>query len=361
MFNEKLVPMKKLFILMSLFLSSSVSWAETRPYKMGFSAFLYDHTPEAVMNTVNFLKNNGDMYTIKFDESIPWRSLIDNQPLPGEFLKKLGEYAIHRLPNHKLQLSLTAVKDSHDGLLNDLDGSLPQETYNSSVIVEAYIRYCEKMIEVFRPDYVLTGLNSNELYLENPNAWKAYEKFSKAVINKLKSRHRNILFAESINLNKLINPEKEVKKTKYKRDIINFSRHFDFFPVTLHPFGLAYSTEKEYQSAFDFLHKSVRKPIAIAATSQISQSVALEEITLQSSQQIQNDYLKILFKNARKKRYLYVSYWMHRDCDALLKYLPPAAQQSVNIIKDAGLVDENGNHRSAFNTWKAEFLRAYRK
>ena len=352
--------MRQLIILF-LFLSSFSHAAETRPYKMGFSTWLYAPTGEAIMNTVKFLKEEGDMYTIKFDEVIPWRSLIDNQPLPAEFQKKIYDVAIHRLPDHKLQLCLTAVKDSFDGLLNDVDGSLPQETYSSTVIVDAYIKYCEKMIEVFRPDYVLTGMKSNELYLNNPNAWKAYEKFSKAVITKLKSRHRNILFGESINLNKLINPDKQLKETKHKRDIINFSRHFDFVPITFHPFMSAYSSPKEIQAAFDFLHKNIRKPIAIAETAQIAQSVQLKDITLVSNQEIQKSYINTLFKNAKKKRYLYISYWAYRDCDALVATLPPGIKESAMVIKDTGLVDEKGNHRPAFNSWKNEFNKAYRK
>ena len=352
--------MKQLFLIFVFFVFSNIS-AETRPFKMGFSTWLYAPTAEAINNTVSFLKEQGDMYTVKFDEHIPWRSLIDDQPLPAEFEKKIGDVAIHRIPGHKLQLCLTAVKDSFDGLLNDLDGSLPQETYSSPVIVKAYIKYCEKMIEVFNPDYVLTGMKSNELYLKNPNAWNAYSKFSKEVITKLQSRHRNILFAESINLNKLVNPEKNVKESKYKRDIVNFSRHFNFLPITFHPFISAYSTEKEYQKAFDYLHKSIRKPIAISETAQIAASVTLPTITLVSNQEIQNNFLEVLFKNAHRKKYLYVSYWAHRDCDAMIAAHPVAFGDFGKILKDTGLVDEKGNHRPSFNTWKSELSKTFRK
>lgn len=159
----------------------------------------------------------------------------------------------------------------------------------------------------------------------------------------------------------MIDPEKPVKSTKHKRDIVNFSRHFDFVPITFHPFASAYSTPKEIQAAFDFLHKNIRKPIAISETAQIAQSVPLKDITLVSNQEIQKNYLDILFKNAKKKRYLYISYWAHRDCDALVETFPAALQELGKIIKDTGLIDENGNHRPSFNLWKNEFSKTYKK
>lgn len=352
--------MKKIFLLLNFSLLLLSSIAETRPFRMGFSTLLYAPTGEAIKNTVKFLKENGDMYTVKLDGPIPWRTLLDNQPLPAEFQKQVDEHVMYRFKDYKLQLVLTPLKDSYDGLVNDLDGSLPQETYNSPKIVDAYVKYCQVMIDALQPYYVLTGVNSNELYLRNPNAWKAYSKFSKAVITKLKADNRNILFAESISLNKLMNPEKPVKATKYKRDIINFARHFDFFPVTFHPYAAVRSTAKEYQEAFDFLHKNVRQKIAIAETIQLAQSAPVKDIVLQSNLQVQKDYIDVLFKNATRKKYLFVSYWFHRDCDVMVSTLPPAAQESARIIKDAGLIDENANHRPAYNAWKNVFSKTYR-
>ncbi|MCM8530738.1 MAG: hypothetical protein NE330_06205, partial [Lentisphaeraceae bacterium] len=242
------------FIFLTLFLIELS--AETRPYKMGFSTWLYAPTGEAINSTQEFLKKHGDLYTEKFDEHVPWKSLLADEDWPAEFQKAIGERAARRLPNKELLLVLTPLKNSHDSLINDVDGSLPTLTYGDQKIIDAYVKYCEKMISLFNPNYLIISIASNELLLKNPPAWKIYEKFSKAVYSKLKKNHRNLLIAESINLNKLINPDSpETTAKKHQREIAKFTRHFDFFPVIFHPHFSAYSTKDQYQNCFDILHK----------------------------------------------------------------------------------------------------------
>lgn len=345
------------FIFFSLFVT-----AENRSFKMGFSSWIYAPTIEAINGTAEFLKNNGDFYTEQIDEHLPWNEVMKGEKWPDKFMENINGRISRRIANNKLLLALTPLNDDRNGVLKNIDGTVPELSFGSPKLIEAYYSYCDKMVSLFKPDYLLIGIESNELLKKQPHLWKEYLIFSNEVFSKLKKKYPSLPISQSVTLHVLINPE--VKSlTEYRRKISLFTRGFDFFGVSFYPHFLAYKTEKQFQSAFDYLHKFTRKPIAFTETANIAETVNLPKykIVLESTPLAQKEYLQTLFKNAQKKDYMFISWWAHRDCDRLVDIFPAHVRDLGRIFQDTGIVDEEGRERPSYDVWQKEFKKKYKR
>lgn len=353
--------MRKVTII-SFFCLMLFTAAENRSFKMGFSTWIYAPTLEAINGTNEFLKNNGDFYTEQIDEHLPWNELLNGSKWPDKFMENINGRLSRRIKNNQLLLALTPLNDDRNGILKNIDGTVPDLRFGSPKLIDAYYTYCEKMVSLFKPDYLLIGIESNELLKKQPQLWKEYLIFSSEVFSRLKKKYPSLPISQSVTLHVLINPEVKTP-TEYRRKISSFTRGFDFFGVSFYPHFLAYKTEKQFQSAFDYLHKFTRKPIAFTETANIAETVDIPKykIVLESTPAAQKDYLETLFTNAHKKQYLFVSWWAHRDCDKLVDIFPAQVRDLGRIFQDTGIVDEEGRQRPSYKVWQNEFRKSYKR
>lgn len=347
--------MKFIFILLITLSAVSYSQSKSRPFEMGFSTWVYAPTIEAILGTNEFLKTNGDFYTEQFDEHIPWQALLSKSAWPDKLMEDINGRVSRRIKDNKLLLALTALNDDHNSILKDVDGTKPGLTFGSPKLIEAYTNYCDKMISLFKPDYLLIGIESNELLKKSPKLWSSYLIFSGEVYKSLKKKYPSLQISQSVTLHVLINPDVK-SPTEYRRKISSFTKKQDFCGVSFYPHFAGYRTEKQFQSAFDFLHKFTRKPIAITETANIAEPVDIPtfKIKLESNPTEQKNYLEVLFKNAHKKKYKFISYWAHRDCDKLIEIFPAGVKEIAKIFRDTGLLDEEGRSRPALKVWLDE-------
>ena len=66
--------------------------ARSRPFRMGFTAFPHDITPEAVEETRRFVRANADLIAHHI-EGVPWTEALREQPYSKDLL---GEYESKR-------------------------------------------------------------------------------------------------------------------------------------------------------------------------------------------------------------------------------------------------------------------------
>ena len=48
------------------------------------------------------------------------------------------------------------------------------KSYDDPVVMKAYLGYCRRMVEFFKPDYLAIGIEVNEIYQAGPDKWRAY-------------------------------------------------------------------------------------------------------------------------------------------------------------------------------------------
>jgi len=329
---------------------------------MGFTTWPYAATLKAVNDTYEFIGANGDLITEHIEEGVPWTAVISGKPFPQSFVAKLDGRRRNRPKGMKLLLSLTALNMGRSGLADDVGeiGKQPIPAtavgfeFKDSSVHRAYLAYCEWMIDFFKPDYLLTGIESNELLNNSPGKWTDYVAFSREIQFQLKKRHPNLPISESVTLHKLLDT-KNPSIVAYRKSIHEFVAKQDFFAVSFYPFFLGLHTRSEFTQALQFLSNFCDKPIGIAETGHPAIPIVVKSygLNFRSSPEEQDQYVQALISEAQTHRYLFVTYWLTRDFYELWKTFPVSSKDLAGLWRDTGLVDKDGVKRPAFATWKA--------
>ena len=74
----------------------------------------------------------------------------------------------------------------------DKAGPLPAElngkNYDDPLVMKAYLAYCRRAIEFFKPDYLAIGIEVNEIHNLGPKAWDAYVTLHKHIVRGVEER-----------------------------------------------------------------------------------------------------------------------------------------------------------------------------
>jgi len=330
------------------------SEVSNRTFDMGFTTWTYDVGDEAFEDTYDFILNNGDIYAEQIDEYVPWRALINNDPLPDDFTLKMNVKAAQKPTDVKLSLSVSFLNTERDNLLADQDGFVPENTgFDDPKIINAYEKHLVYLIDKFDPDYFIFTMEVNDLFIKDQSKWEAYKRFSTEVRPRLKAKYPGLLISESITLHSWFEPEtSEVEK--YNQEMSEFLREQDFVSVSFYPFLKGLKDKAGFQRAFDFLHSRVEKPIAFVETNHLAETleIASYNLTVKSDDCEQNEYLEVLLENAQEKNYEFAIWWAYRDYDKLWEIFPEEVKDIGKIWRDTGLLDEDGKRRVAYETWQ---------
>lgn len=343
---------------------AQVEGVTARGFLMGFTSWPYAATLEAVQGTYDFIGANGDLLTEHFDDGVPWPEMVRDEPIPAWLQAKGESLKARRRANCKLALSLTPLNMGRDGLAPcagdgerpPLPAELEGKPFDDPVLIRAYTSYCLRMIELFRPDFCLTGIEPNELLSNKPEQWPAYVRLSRAVQAVVRARFPELPLSESITLHKLHDPLSP-KLAEYQAQVKEFIAPHDYMAVSFYPLFPGLHTEAQYIAALDFLPTFTNKRIAFAETGCPAErlTVAAYGLDVPFTPADQDAYVRALLSHAQRDRYLYVTYWAHRDFDALWDIFPDNVKDLGRIWRDTGLVDEAGNERPACETWREWF------
>ncbi|NPV46598.1 MAG: hypothetical protein HPY69_06555 [Armatimonadetes bacterium] len=347
---------------------AQVEGVTERRFLMGFTSWPYAATLEAVQGTYNFIGAHGDLLTEHFDNGVPWPEMVRDEPFPAWLQAKLEGLKASRPVNCKVALSLTPLNMGRNGLAPcagegerpPLPTVLEGKPFDDPVLIRAYTNYCLRMIELFRPDYCLTGIEANELLSNKPEQWPAYVRLSRAVQAVLRARYPELPLAESITLHKLYDPLSP-KLAEYQAQVKEFIAPHDYLAISFYPLLPGITREAQYTAALDFLPTFTDKPIAFAETGCPAErlTVAAYGLDLPFTPADQDVYVRALLTRAQREGYLYVTYWAHRDFDALWDIFPDNVKDLGRLWRDTGLLDEAGNERPACETWRAWFRVAH--
>lgn len=364
--------MKKIIIIFSIILGSVnyscrkevqapdcpsnelINHSDYRRFMMGFSTWAYALEVNAVTGTYSFIESHSEIYSEHIDNKIPWDSWINGTPLPTEFVSEIAGRKSRKLANKKLSLSVSLLNINRDDLATDFNDSLPlYNQLNDQHIIEAYIAHLQYFIEQLNPDFLIVGIEVNELLLHSVEKWAEYKLMMAEVRHKIELLYPELPLSESITLHSLFSAYKSGNQS-YVNETLDYVNRLEFISISFYPFFNGLKNHNEFQEAFDFLHSRVTKPLAFVETGQLSEGLLIENMNLNISgdECTQKQYLETLCLNAFDKEYLYIIWWTHRDYDRLLDYFPEELKDLGRIWISNGLINEDGREKAAFNTWK---------
>ena len=326
---------------------SDFSFDVQRNFLMGFSTWPFGPDVQDIKDTYSFIAEHSDIYAEQIDDKIPWTSLIQTNQLPDKFASDLSNKI--RLDTNRL-LSTTPLNSGRDTIAEELDGSQPAYALNSDEIKQAYTQWVRILINEFNPDYLIIGMEINELYINSPELWPQYVELISFTKTVLSEEYPNLPISESMTIHNLLSNR---DNTPYISAMKEHATNIDYFSASYYPFFVGHTTKVDYQSAFDFVHNFTSLPIAFSETTHIAQNlnVPLLLLNIKSDQCQQNEFLEVLFENAQKQNYEYVIFWTHKDYDELWETFPIMVKDLGKIWRDTGLIDENNVKRESYYTW----------
>lgn len=320
---------------------------------MGFTTWPYGTTAADRDTTYQFIQEHADFYTEHLDDKIPWSSWINSSPLPQEFIDDMDYRASAKPSGHELLVSVSLLNNARSDLAEDFDGSVPAYSKLSDKHIEnAYFEHVEYITKKLEPEYLLLSLECNELIINAPDKWEDYKTLMSSLRARIKATFPDILVSESVTLHNWYAPDVENPEALIN-EIDNYINLHDFVGVSYYPFFKGQKQQNEFQLAFDFLHSKTNQPIAFTETAHLAEDLTVESynLNIRSNTCEQKEYLETLMLNASQENYLFITWWAHRDFDALWETFPDELKDLGKLWRDTGIIDEDGNERPAFETW----------
>jgi hypothetical protein len=329
---------------------------KTRPFALGFTPFPWDLTPEAVRATDDFVTKNGDIIAHHFDGGVPWTEALADKPFHTEIQndwkhrKGLGN-------GKKVLLSLTPLDSGRKGLAlyrgkqenMPLPDPFPGKALNDPLIAKAYLAYCRRAIDYFKPDWCAIGIEVNELIINTPEAWPQFLDLYRETYAGLKREFPLLPLCATVTLHALTDPAKQTKNGQRDR-IRDFLKLNDFAGISYYPFMAGNLTTVGEPLAW--IRRFTDKPVGIAETGFPAETIKLKSfnLTLPSNAAQQKKFFDVLLERARRDDYIFVVAFLHRDYDALWERIK--GPEFLMVWKDCGLLDEAGNERPACDVWR---------
>lgn len=326
----------------------------SRNFEMGFSTWAYAPTLESVDASYEFIGQNSDVYSEHIDSNIPWNAWMNDSPLPEEFTAEIANRATRKLPNAKLTVSVSFLNISRDDIAPDFDGTIPNyNALNDQEIEDAYFKHLQYITNQLQPDYLLVGIEGNELLINSPEKWEAYKSLMTTVRARIGQEYPALELSESITLHNLYKPE-VTDEAAYIDEVVNYANTMDFVSISFYPYFQGLNSSEGFQQAFDFLHEQFDKPIAFAETSHLSEDLTVEsyDLFIAGNHCEQNAYLESLLTNAQQQDYIYIIWWAHRDYNELWNTFPEDVKDLGKLWISTGIVNEDGAMKKAYSTWE---------
>jgi hypothetical protein len=95
-------------LLAVAFMTQHAAAAEptSRPFRMGFTGFVHDITPEAVSTSQKFVRENADILAHHI-EGVPWTEALKAQPFPKALLEEWEGKKSATPPKGKIYLAIS--------------------------------------------------------------------------------------------------------------------------------------------------------------------------------------------------------------------------------------------------------------
>jgi hypothetical protein len=330
---------------------------QSRPFRMGFTAFPYDITAEAVEQTRQFVRENADLIAHHI-EGVPWAEALRDAPFPKAVQSDHESKRSMKPPGAKVYLAVSPGRGDlkqPDRGGTPLPAELEGKSYDDPLVQRAFLAYCRRMIDFFQPDYLAVGIETNEILNAGAGKWRAYVMLHQYVYRELKKEYPDLPIFASFTLHNMIQDRGRML-TAWK-ELMPFN---DFVAVSYYPFLSGESAERALAwltEQFD----SFGKPYAMVETNDAGDRLVFPQsrIAIDGSPEKQAAYVRSLLSLAERRRFEFVVLFIHRDYDALWDKIKATSPELFMAWRDCGLVDEKGVARPAYAVWREYFERPW--
>jgi hypothetical protein len=344
-----------------------------RDFHMGFTPFPSELSQQGFDDAYAIINENADIIAHHYDNGVPWPEMLptaDFEALPDTIKQEWQLRKQNTQANKKVYLALTPISISRNGLapykatdedmpLSEIGEPWVSAAFNHPDVVQSYKNYVKTAVEFFKPDYLAIGIEVNILANNSPGKWQNYVDLNKQTYVFLHELYPNLPIFSSVFANDFypnITDNLASEQIDLYRDIEPYS---DYFALSAYPYLSALHATEIPQDYFKVLDEITNKPMVITESGQPAESITLGNITFDGSEQKQNSWIAYLLNQADKRDFRFVINFISKDYDTLC--LQINCNDEDRLWEDTGLIDENGNPRTALTTWKNYLQKEIRK
>lgn len=337
---------------------------QTRSFFMGFTAFPYDYSIEASIDTYEEVAANSDIFLNHLDHGVPWDESFNDLPFPEEVQATLEVTKSGLSANTKVLLTATPTNSTRESLAEywNNEGNhrpLPtfwqNKTFDDPDVILAYTKYCKRVIDEVEPDYFAYGIETNAAFRKDDTAFAQFLTLAETVYNDLKTEYPNLPIFLTLQDRSFENSHQELLETSEM--LLQFS---DYVAMSSYPFidytNLVRDANPElFENNWlsDFRNLDVSKPFAISETGFCAEDLVISNlgVNVKASPEWQEAYVEKLFTHANSLNAEFLAWFVFRDYDMLYD-ATPNPPDVLKIWRDNGLLDGAGNPRPSFQKWQ---------
>lgn len=352
-----------------MLVACSKSQPETRSFRMGVTPWPADFTATAVNQAYQFIQTDCDLISQHLDDGIPWQEALDGRDFPQTFQQDISG-RIARTPTGKAVLLSVAPLDlsrKKKAPCYTANGTnpVPQEVIqywadlpmDHPQVINAYCNYLNRLIALFKPDFVNYGVESN-LSTWPETEFVHYRNFLASVYQNMKQTHAGIPFFISFMT------EDDAHSVQFAAQLTTYT---DWIALSSYPYisSLSAASGNLNPDALPanyferYFELDPKKPVAFAETGYAAENMNIPEFQINRviNEQQQQAYLEKVLSICRVKKARMLVWFCSYDYDAAIQTLRNSGlyQPIFSLWKDIGLYNESGRGRPALQSWKREF------
>ncbi len=328
-----------------------------RDFYLGFTPFPYDITQEAVKNTYSLLDVHSDIVAHHFDSGVPWVAASSGKVYHDKVVWDLHQRVSYLTEESVVYLALTPLNGDRTEMAGnwDAEGNMPLPEdwvglrFNDSKVIDAYLNYCEDMIDRFDPDYVTYGIEVNMLAMTNPDVYEFFVSFVKQVYPSLKENHPDLPVFLTIQTEYYLNNPGQVEA------VDQLLPYTDYIALSSYPFS---SKPDPSDIPLDYYSQiaaiAPEKPFCIAETGFPSKTTSIPEVGIEipGSTEHQTEFVEYLFETCESLDAEFIAWFVLADYDATWDYLKDMGMNPIyKLWIETGLISEELDEKPAMETW----------
>lgn len=341
-----------------------------RSYYLGFTTFSFDSSIAAQEYTYGKIKTDADLISFQFNDGVPWEESLYNLSYHNNIINDWQNKKAQIPTGHKVLISVTPINSSYSdiALSKRETGNMPLEIpwdgfkINHPSVRAAYINYCKRIIDYFKPSYFVFADKVNNMILVDPtlNLWNSFLDFQLYVYAELKRIYPSLPIMVSFSVIDLLQGYTSANNQLQLLGLTDALKYSDYFAISLYPFLSNYVADSIPADMFTRIQSLSNKLFCITETGYPAQVTTYKNgtVTLNGTVQKQKDFYEKLFAASENLKPVFICSFLVRDID---KYLQTTNSKDENLkaLRDVGLYDENGNARPALELWKNKLNMSY--
>ena len=331
----------------------------TRAFRLGFTRWPSDLTPQGVKASVDFAHAHGDLVSVMFIGGVPWPEAYAGKP----FSQDVEQALAYRPPaGTRVLLSISPLDQARHGMApwwgakDNLPLPRPWDAraLNSPEVKQAYLAFTLRAVEALKPDVLAAGIELNALLSHDPEGWKQAKDLYRATYAGVKARHPDLPVCFTTEVNHLKGLHTGSEAAVQAREVADLLKQSDLFALSLYPY-MSHGVPRPVPD--DFLDFAPRygKPVCVSESGFTSRDVTLASygLTLRGSEDEQSHWLRLLLATAARDRYRFVVQFAGLDFERLVERLPPPTADLARIWCFTGLAHSDGRAKPALAVWEA--------